>query len=87
MVDGLSIGGEAAGEAGFARHDGVHPVAADEGGKNVTEGRGDVEEADDGDSEGIGWCREGFLDGDVEDVESAKGDACEVDCEKDCGET
>lgn len=61
-------------------HDVVDPAAAEEGSEEVAEGVWDVEEAED-----EGWIAvrgegEGMLQGDVEDVEGAKGYGGVVDC-------
>lgn len=87
VVDGFSFGVEAAGGSGFARHDGVHPAAAKEGGDDVAEGGGNVEQAYYRYLESVGGCGEGFLDGDVEDVEGAEGNAGKVDGKEDSGKT
>lgn len=67
-------------------HDAVCPSAAEGRGKQVASRVGDVEAADDYDGEVVGRARESLLDGDVEDVEGAEGDARVVDCERYCGE-
>lgn len=70
----------------FARHDGVGPSAAEEGGEDVADAVGDVGQADDGGGEVVGRFGEGGFEGDVEEVEGAEGYGCVVDCDEDCGE-
>jgi hypothetical protein len=75
--------------AGFARlavHDAVDPAAAEQRGEQVAGGVGDVEQADDEGRVGVGWLREGGLDGYVEDVQGAEGYGGVVDGEGDGGE-
>ncbi len=71
---------------GFARHDGVGPLPAEEGGEDVADAVGDVGQADDGGGEAVGSLGEGGLQGDVEEVEGAEGDGGVVDCQEDGGE-
>lgn len=63
----------------LAVHDAVDPAPAEEGGEEVPEGIGDVQQADDEGGVVVWRGGEGGLDGDVEDVETAEGDAGVVD--------
>ena len=83
QLAGLRV--EAACAASFAGHDVVGPAAAEEGGEDVAEGVGDVEDADYESAVIVGGAGEGHFDGNVEEVEGAEGDGSVVDCEEDGG--
>lgn len=68
---------------GLARHDFVDPAAAEDGSEEIAQGAGDIQEAEDEGREVVRGLGEGGLQGDVEEVQGAEGDAGVVDGEGD----
>lgn len=60
-------------------HDAIVPAPTKDGGDDVAEGVGNVEQSEDDGRVGVGWEGESRLYGDGEDVEGAEGYTCEED--------